>query len=340
MGLRNDVFDAFRFKDTIFYKESSELEDKYEALKKLDEEYPNNKNLKNEMFIVRKGLEGENEIAYQLKKANIGMYVLRDIKFKYQDLTAQIDYVIITPAYTYYVECKNLLGNITVNENGDFIREIFFNGKKIKRGMYSPLRQVEAQREVIRKIWESKASALNKLFASKYFEYYRRVLVVVANPETILNTNKAPNEIKYKILRADSLIRKLEDDIACKRKDEYLNSESSMKETAQVYLKLSFEENINYYEYYKNKYCQNYQVLSKEEDFKAHCEDLKSRLIKLRKERANQMQIPAYYVFNNDELYKLIEIKPKTIQELMNANILPAIKIKTHGEIIVNEINK
>ena len=72
-----------------------------------------------------------------------------------------------------------------VNENGDFIREYTFNGKKIKKGMYSPLRQVEAQREVIRKIWESKASGLVKLFGSKNFDYYRKVLVVVANQETI-----------------------------------------------------------------------------------------------------------------------------------------------------------
>ena len=78
----------------------------------------------------------KNEIAYQLKKANIGMFVLRDIKVKHEDLTAQIDYVIITPVYTYYVECKNLVGNITVNDKGDFIREFVVNGKKIIVGRF------------------------------------------------------------------------------------------------------------------------------------------------------------------------------------------------------------
>ena len=94
------------------------------------------------------------------------MYVLRDIKVKHEDLTAQIDYVIITPVYTYYVECKNLVGNITVTDKGDFIREFTINGKKIKKGMYSPLRQVEAQREVVRKIWEKSTSNMIKLFAA------------------------------------------------------------------------------------------------------------------------------------------------------------------------------
>ena len=166
MGIINDAFEAFRFKDTIFYKEVSDLQDKYDALKKLNEEYPNNEELLNEIYIVKKGLDGENEIAYELKKANIGMYVLRDIKLKYEDLTAQIDYVIITSLYTYYVECKNLIGNITVTDKGDFIREYTFNGKKIKKGIYSPLRQVEAQREVVRKIWEKNTSNVIKLFAS------------------------------------------------------------------------------------------------------------------------------------------------------------------------------
>ena len=32
--------------------------------------------------------------------------------------------------------------------------------------------------------------------------------------------------------------------------------------------------------------------------------------------------------------------KPKTIEELKSANILSSVKINTHGEQIINEINK
>ena len=335
MGLIDNVIDsavdAFRFKDTVFYKENSDLQDKYNALKKLNDEYPNNEDLLSELYIVKKGLDGENEIAYQIKKAHIGMYVLRDIKVKHEDLTAQIDYVIITPVYTYYVECKNLVGNITVTDKGDFIREFTINGKKTKKEMYSTLRQVEAQREVIRKIWESNSSAIRKFFASKNFDYYRRVLVVAANQDTILNTNRAPKEIKYKILRADSLIRQIEYDLNHRENDEYLDSKKSMEEIAQSYINLSNNEDINYYEYYKNKYCNNVVSMN---------DDLKDRLIELRKVRSSEMNIPAYYVFTNDELDKLVELRPKTIEELKNANILSPIKIKTHGKIIIEEINK
>ena len=332
MGLIDSAIDAFRFKDTVFYKENSDLQSKYDALKKLNGEYPNNEELLSELFVVKKGLDGENEIAYQLKKAHIGMYVLRDIKVKHEDLTAQIDYVIITPVYTYYVECKNLVGNITVTDKGDFIREFTINGRKIKKGMYSPLRQVEAQREVIRKIWESNSSAIKKFFASKNFDYYRRVLVVAANQDTILNTNRAPKEMKYKILRADALVRQIEYDLDHRGNDEYLESKKSMEEMAQSYVDLSSKEEINYYDYYKEKYCNDVSAPIND--------DLKDRLIELRKNRSNEMNIPAYYVFTNEELDKLVELRPKTIEELKNANILTAIKIKTHGEEIIKVINK
>ena len=332
MGLIDSAIDAFRFKDTFFYKENSDLQSKYDALKKLNEEYPNNEELLSELFIVKKGLDGENEIAYQLKKAHIGMYVLRDIKVKHEDLTAQIDYVIITAVYTYYVECKNLVGNITVTDKGDFIREFTINGKKIKKGMYSPLRQVEAQREVIRKIWESNSSAIKKFFASKNFDYYRRVLVVAANQDTILNTNRAPKEMKYKILRADALVRQIEYDLDHRGNDEYLESKKGMEEMAQSYVDLSSKEEINYYDYYKEKYCNDVSASIND--------DLKGRLIELRKNRSNEMNIPAYYVFTNEELDKLVELRPKTIEELKNANILTTIKIKTHGEEIIKVINK
>ncbi len=330
VGLIKQAIAAFRFKDTIFYKESSDLQRKYDALKKLKEENPNNKELLSELFTVKKGLDGENEIAYQLKKAHIGMYVLRDIKVKYEDLTAQIDYVIITPIYTYYIECKNLIGNITVTDKGDFIREITINGKKVKKGMYSPLSQVEAQREVIRKIWENKATKLTKFLASKNFNYYRRVLVVAANQETILNTNQAPKEMKYKILRADALVRQIEYDLNHAENDEYVESKTEMEETAKSYMNLSIKDNIDYYSYYKEKYCNNIFVN----------DNLKERLIQLRKTRSNEMNLPAYYVFTNDELDKLVELRPKTIEELKNFHILSPIKIKVHGDSIIEEINK
>jgi len=331
MGLIDSLVDATRFKDTVFYKVSCDLQTRYDALKQLATEYPDNDKLRTELSIVKRGLDGENEIAYQLKKASIGMYVLRDVKVKYEDLTAQIDYVIITPAYTYYIECKNLVGNITVTERGDFIRELTVNGKKVKKGIYSPLRQVEAQREVIRKIWDAKTSTLKKLIASKDFNYYRRVLVVAANQSTILNVNRAPKDIKYKVMRADSLVRQIEYDLKHRGSGEYSRSKRDMEEIAQWYIDLSVKDNTDYYEFYKKKVCGGSNA--------PKADDLKKRLTEFRKKRATELKIPLYYVFTNEELEQLIKTRPKTLAELEKSRILTPVKTKTHGRQIISVIN-
>lgn len=205
-----DIFEQFR--DTIFLKEDSYLQKRVSELENLLAKDPKNERLQQELYTAKKGLKGENEIAYQLKKANIGMYVLRDINIEYEDLKAQIDFIVITPWCCYFIECKNLMGNITLDERGNFIREYTYNGHTTKKGIESPYRQVCAQREVYKKIWMKIQGKIKTFLFEKNFEEIHRVLVVAANGENILNTEKAPIDIKYKVVKSDALIRKLEYD--------------------------------------------------------------------------------------------------------------------------------
>ena len=160
-----NIFDKFR--ETIILKEDSTLERQVNYLENLKEKYPNNKDIANQLFLAKKGLAGEKEILYQLKKANIGMFVLHDINIEYEDLKAQIDFIIITAWCCYFIECKNLIGNITVNEKGDFIREYDLFGKSVRKGMESPYRQVMAQRDVYRKIWLETQGKIKSFFFEK-----------------------------------------------------------------------------------------------------------------------------------------------------------------------------
>lgn len=68
------------------------------------EKYPDNEKLQNELKICEIGLQGEKEIAFELKNANIGMYGLHDLNLEYKDLKAQVDYIIITSVYIYFDE--------------------------------------------------------------------------------------------------------------------------------------------------------------------------------------------------------------------------------------------
>lgn len=324
-----------KFEDTIFLKESSDLQDRYDALLRLKDEFPNNEDISEEMFIIKKGLDGEKEIKYQLSKSNLGLFVLNDINIEYEDLKAQIDYVVITKMYCYFIECKNLIGNVTVNEKGDFIREYTFSNKKVKKGMYSPLRQVEAQRDVYKKIWNNRLSknkilnTIRRFLSNDGFTNIHRVLVVAANNETILNTKYAPKDIKTKVIKADALIRTIQNDLKQSDKDLW-ESKKQMEEWANTFLKINVNKDVDYYEYYKEQF----NLESSNNDDK-----LKEKLLEFRKSRSKELNIPAYYVYNNDELDLLVKDKPKTLEELKSLSILSSVKINTHGKLIIEIIN-
>ena len=52
------------------------------------------------------------------------------------------------------------------------------------------------------------------------------------------------------------------------------------------------------------------------------------------------MNVPAYYVFTDEEMKNIISSMPKTIEELRSLKILSEIKIKCHGEEIIEIINR
>ena len=323
-----DIFDKFR--DAIILKEDCELERKVKYLEELKNKNPNNKNITQQLYMAQKGLEGENEIIYQLKKSNIGMFILHDVNLVYEDLKAQIDFIVITPWCCYFIECKNLIGNISVNEKGDFIREYPFKGHKVKKGMESPYRQVQAQRDVYKKIWLKLQGKLKGFLFERNFESFHRVLVVAANGENILNTKYAPKEMKNNIIKADALIRKLEYDRDHSDRDLWDNKKS-MEQWANHFIKLNVEKEENFENVFED--CED-KVESSNTDI------LKERLIEFRKQRSKEKNIPAYYVFNNNELERILEILPKTYEDLKKSKILTDVKINSHGKDIVNIINQ
>ena len=331
-----------RFDETIIYKKDSELEKQIEVLKKLNREYLNNYNIEKKLKFCELGLKGEKEIEFELKNANLGMYVLHDITLQFEDLTAQIDYMVITKGFTYLIECKNLIGDITVNNRGEFIREYELKGKKVKEGFYSPIRQAERHLEVFKKIWNQRNNTIwDRLVRSKNLDYWFRPLVVMANSKNILNTKYAPQSIRNKIIKSDGLVNYIKKDIYSIEKD-LLSNRKEMEQNAKVFFN-SYNKPItrNYEEEYKRLII-NYEI-KKENQIEQNVnqnDDLKEILIQFRKNIAKEKNIPAYYVFTNEELEKLVISKPKTIEDLRKLNILKEIKVKAHGQKIIEIINQ
>ena len=339
-----------KFKDTVFLKSDSELEKKIKVLKELKEKYPDNAEIAQDLHIAELGLFGENEIMYELKHANIGMYVIHDLTIAIDDLKAQIDFVIVTRGYIYFIECKNLIGNITVNNNGDFIREYTYGGKKVRTGIYSPLRQSDRHRDVFRKIWNKHNGKLWSFFLDNNFDTFYRSLVVMANKDNILNTKYAPKDVKSKVIRSDSLVRYIENDLKKIDKD-YIDSNKRTEKLAQWLLSLNVEEEKDYAAEYNlqednskeekidNTVAPEVETKVFEEKAKLSVDEMRNKLKAFRTETAKNMNIPPYYVFNNEEMEKLLETMPKTLEELRTLNILPVVKINTHGKKIIEILN-
>ena len=192
------------FFKTIFLKENSSLEKELESLE--NQKYSKLEDLKS----IRQGIQGEKQVAYQLKKANIGMYVLRDVNLSYEEMTAQIDFVVVTTHHCYFIECKNYYGNISIDEFGNFVLKTKTGKRTQRKGISSPISQADAQLELFTKLCLEYPEKTKEMLRGIRFKDYFKTLVVFANPNTILSMRKAPPEIKKKMIKVDNLIRTIE----------------------------------------------------------------------------------------------------------------------------------
>lgn len=112
-----------KLKEPVFLKESSDAQRQMTVLKALEPRLSleGKKILLQDIKYLEYGIRGEEQIAYELKNSHMPMYVLHDVYLETDDLSAQIDYIVVTRKICFLIECKNLFGNIEINSKGEFI---------------------------------------------------------------------------------------------------------------------------------------------------------------------------------------------------------------------------
>jgi len=207
-----------KIKEPIFLKEDSSAVSQLLALQELASTASGilAEKLEHEIKCVEAGIFGENTIIYELRNSHIPMFILHDLYLEYGELSAQIDFLIVTRKHQYVIECKNLYGDIEINSNGDFVRNASFGRYKKKEGIYSPITQNKRHLELIKQIRSAEKSnfLLKVLFENNFYNNCRSI-VVLANSKTVLNAKYAKKEIKDQIIRADQLsayIRRIDAD--------------------------------------------------------------------------------------------------------------------------------
>ena len=92
------------------------------------------------------------------------------------------------------------------------------------------------------------------------------------------------------------------------------------------------EINKDYKEFYK-------KFITEFNNTKPDIGVLKESLINYRKSKSREKNIPAYFIFTNEELDKILENLPKSEKALKDSKILSDVKIKLHGKEIIDIIN-
>lgn len=234
-------------------KESVKSREEVEKLKELCEISKGSlkKEIEKQIYIIEKGIKGEDEVMFQLKYSGMDMFILRDLFVKSGDLSAQIDFFIVTPKLNFIIECKNLFGNITINNRGDFIRSYNHGSKSLKEGIESPITQNERHLQVFKDIRVHYCPTIAKNIVDKHFYDFNKSLVVLANSKTILNDRFAPKEIKEQVIRADQLVPTIKR--ICDSSKEIPGSIKEMRKFAEWMLSLCTENDYSYVERYQEK---------------------------------------------------------------------------------------
>lgn len=283
--------------------------------------------IENDIKKLKYGAIGENNIYYELKNSFIPMVCLHDIRIEYKGQVAQIDFVVITTKNIYVIECKNLIGDITITKNGEFIRNKKNTYGKVtaKEGMYSPIVQNERHVNILKELLKDKLEYKYKL---KRIES----LVVTANPKTIINKKEAPKEISSKIIRHDQLIS-LISTVEKDKKVDWVFIEEDMMNISKCLKAHHKELEIDYI----SKYSLQDALVENNVDIKPD-DEIRDNLKEYRLKKSKEENIKAFMVFNNETMEELIKIKPQNIDELKMIKGFGAVKSEKYGDDILNII--
>ncbi len=304
-----------------YNKENKQITDLEKLLTTCNEN--SKKNIERDIKKLKYGQIGENNVYYELKNSFIPMVCLHDLRIEYKGMVAQIDFIAITSKYIHVIECKNLVGNITITKDGEFIRSIKNSYGKIvsTEGMYSPIVQNERHINIIKEILKEELQYKFKLTRIES-------LIVTGNPKTIINKKDAPKSISEKIIRHDQLIERIQAEQKNKKID-WIFIEEDMMNISECLMKYHKEIKYDYDKKYSMKSNDRIDIKVKSED------ELRSELKSYRLAISKKEEIKPFMVFNNETMEELITNRPKNLEELKSIKGFGNVKCEKYGTDLV-----
>ncbi|MBR4879766.1 MAG: NERD domain-containing protein [Clostridia bacterium] len=243
-------------KEPVILKENSTAEEQLIALMELSVMAKGKvkEDIEQEIRNIKAGIAGEENIIFELKNSHIPMYILRDIYIEYEDYKAQIDFIVVTKKLTFIIECKNLYGNIEIDNKGGFTRITEFDGKKKREGIYSPITQNERHIALLRKRNRDMMNPVSRVLAKLTgynFDDYHKAVVVIANPKTVVNDKFATKDVKDKVIRADQLIEYI--NAANAKSKAVVSNDREMEDFAKMFIDMNKTNPTDYVKKYRDQ---------------------------------------------------------------------------------------
>jgi hypothetical protein len=346
----------------VFLKETSDSEIYIKKLKELQPRATGSirDKIDLELKLASIGKYGEDNVVFELKNSSMPMYVLRDIHLEADELSAQIDFIVITRKLNFFIECKNLIGNIHIDNKGNFIREYKYNRNTIKEGIYSPITQNQRHLDVYKRVLSLNSGFVKKIALDKFFDTMNKSIVVLANPKTILHAKYAKKEIKEQVVRADGLNQFIKD--ACdnsklpgsndKELEFIANSILNRHTPNRTDYSIKYEEILNTVgEAGKNVNKKGLQKqgakLTNPERKITHGsvrvienEELDKKLKEFRLNQSREENVPPYFIFNDSQMKDLTSKMPQSKKDLLEVSGFGEVKVEKYGDSILKILNE
>lgn len=153
--------------------------------------------LKEELFRLKAGIQGEKDAAHYLNshfKGGENHVILHDLRFVVDGETAQIDHLVINKAFGFYLmETKNYSGNLMINQEGEFT--VSYGDYRF--GIPSPIEQSKRHEKLLRLLLE-KLEITGRVQKQPNFFH-----LVMLHPKAIITRPPAKTFDTRNVIKAD-----------------------------------------------------------------------------------------------------------------------------------------
>jgi len=292
------------------------------------------KKIENEINLQKYVHDSLSKVYFELNNSPAPFYGLHNLRLESGDNKSNIDFLIVSNQFCCIINCKSHQGNIEIDSQGSFSRWIKKGEKSFKEGIYSPVEENRRAELILRGILNNHGLENVPILS----------LTVFTNPKATLNFKNCSEDFMDKVIKVDLINTKIRGMVEKTAPPVY--EEIKANEVSVILKGLDTSVSIDYSSKFKIKDNSENILKVKPEmvtptvkNVKGDEETLIKALKTYRSNKASLNGVPAYCIFTNDEMGRIVDVIPKDKQQLISIKGFGEVKFEKYGEDIINIIN-